>query len=143
LTLRNRKAGAQLRCSRTNSVPDTLPGQRASEASQPPAPGHSAMPTPTPTWACHGEAPARGHHGTVKAVGGTDTRGCSPCHSEWWALLSLWETGKSWTCRSVGGKEKLLGKASPVKANSGNNCNFPGNPALVFAQGCYLHVICK
>lgn len=54
--------------------------------------------------------------------------------------LSLQESGKFWTCKPVGGKEKWLRKASPTKVSSENKCNFPGDTPPVFAQVCYLHV---
>lgn len=57
-----------------------------------------------------------------------------------WVFQNLEKIG---TCKPAGGKEKLLRKVSPTKVNSGNKCNFPGDPAPVFAQVCYLHAGCN
>lgn len=40
-------------------------------------------------------------------------------------------------------KEKLLRKVSSIKVKSGNNCNFPEDPAPVFAQGHSLQTVWK
>lgn len=67
-----------------NSIPNTKPGQTASQDLTLPWPqGHNVTPVPAPAWENPGKAQKKCQQVTVKALGGTDTQVCHPGDREW------------------------------------------------------------